>query len=87
MRKAITVLIVAAVLFIIMILCCGNSTVLTHKEYALKRGDTLWDLYTEYGSSVEWEQWLYEMEKANAGSNLYCAGEKIILLVSEGSGA
>ncbi len=86
MKKTIVVSILAIALIIIMILLCGSGTPLTSKAYTLKEGDTLWELYTEYGNSIQWGKWLYEMEKANVGNDLYCAGENIILLTSEGSG-
>ncbi len=79
--------IVIAILAIIamMIILCGNNVEKKQIEYTLGRGETLWEVYEEYGNDLPWGKWLYEMEKVNckSGNEPWYYGERIVVICTK----
>ena len=77
-------IIIFVTMFIVvsLLVCCGNGQVYKHSTYTLANGETLWNLYEQYGNGMKFAEWEYEMLKANGKDygNLWYAGEEIILL-------
>jgi hypothetical protein len=67
-KTVLAVLLIAAV----MLVSCGNKTENKVVGYTLDYGETLWEIYEEYGNGMVWGKWLYEMEKLNGK----CSGEE-----------
>lgn len=86
-RKALRCLACAAVIAIICVLLCGSLALkrAEEKPYILGRGETLWEVYEEYGSGIKWDKWYYEMLKANGkgrGAEWYY-GEEITIICTK----
>lgn len=86
-RKALRCLACGAVIVIICLLLCGSLALkrAEEKPYILGRGETLWEVYEEYGSGIKWQKWLYEMERINnkaVGEEWYY-GEEITVLCTK----
>ena len=86
-RERIFEIIIAFVLIVIFIilLCGSRAEALQQREYILGKGETLWEVYKEFGSGIKWQKWLYEMEKINgkSGNEAWYYGESIIVLVAQ----
>lgn len=85
MSKKEKVLIAALLIIAAIIVCCGNKSEASTKEYILDKGETLWEVYEEYGSGMVWGKWLYEMEKINGkgSGEAWYYGEEIIVICTK----
>lgn len=86
-RERIFEIIIAFVLIVIFIilLCGSRAEALEQREYILEKGETLWEVYEEYGSGMAWGKWLYEMEKLNSkgSGDAWYYGEEITVLIAK----
>ena len=88
-RKRISKIIaVGIIIFIICVLVCGSLSIkeeAKEREYILGNGETLWELYEEYGRETKWSRWHSEMMKVNGKEfgDVWKYGEEITLLLYE----
>ena len=71
------------IVIIVIILCGSGAKAVEQREYILGEGETLWEVYEEYGNGMVWGKWLYEMEKINGkgGNDSWYYGESIKVIV------
>lgn len=87
MRKRITALVLSAIVLSLTVIALvfGSATKFVEESYIIREGDTLWELYTEYGNGADWDAWLHEMLAVNGidHNSFLVPGESIIVLTAE----
>lgn len=82
---AVLLLIIIAASIILTVLICTSGAELKEQSYVVRKGDTLWSLYTEHCDGVKWDRWLHETLSVNGmeHNSFLSPGEHITLLTTE----